>query len=57
MIAKDLQPLSVVENEGFTALIHELEPRYELPSRKVEVTKNMLPKLYEETIILLFRLG
>lgn len=33
MIAKDLQPFSIVENEGFTHLVKTLAPLYEMPSR------------------------
>lgn len=33
-IAKDLRPYSVVENQGFRALLHTLEPRYTIPSRR-----------------------
>ena len=33
-ISKDLQPYSVVENEGFQNLLSILEPRYVIPSRK-----------------------
>ena len=34
MIAVDCQPISVVENSGFKALIHALAPKYRIPSRK-----------------------
>lgn len=34
-IAMDLQPFDVVEGDGFRALIHQLEPRYVIPSRKI----------------------
>ena len=34
MIAVDNQPFSLVENIGFICLLHTLEPRYNLPSRK-----------------------
>lgn len=33
MIVKDLQPFSIVEDEGFKSLINYLEPSYKLPSR------------------------
>lgn len=33
MIIKDLQPFSLVEDEGFKSLINYLEPGYSLPSR------------------------
>ena len=34
MIALDCHPFSLVEDEGFTRLLRELEPRYSLPSRR-----------------------
>ena len=34
MVAIDLQPYSVVENEGFRELMRVLEPRYSIVSRK-----------------------
>ena len=34
MIARDCQPYSVVEDAGFKSLVHVLEPRYHIPSRK-----------------------
>ena len=34
MIARDCQPYSVVEDAGFKSLVHILEPRYHIPSRK-----------------------
>ena len=33
-IAKDLHPYSVVENQGFRAVLHTLEPRYSDPSQR-----------------------
>ncbi|CAB4036879.1 zinc finger BED domain-containing 1-like [Paramuricea clavata] len=47
MIAKDMQPLSVVENEGFIKFVKELDPRYQLPSRST-ITRSLLPKKYEK---------
>ena len=44
MIALDTQPFSIVEDVGFTCLLHCLEPRYQLPSRKY-VTYTVLPKI------------
>ena len=46
-IPKDLQPYSVVENEGFQNLLGILEPRYVIPSRKY-FTDTAIPKLYSE---------
>ncbi|XP_073724310.1 E3 SUMO-protein ligase ZBED1-like [Misgurnus anguillicaudatus] len=34
MIVKDLQPFSIVEDEGFRAYVKKLDPTYTLPSRK-----------------------
>ncbi|XP_077096440.1 E3 SUMO-protein ligase ZBED1-like [Siphateles boraxobius] len=34
MIARDLQPISLVEDRGFIALVKILDPRYQIPSRK-----------------------
>ena len=47
MICLDAQPFSIVEDSGFSQLVHELEPRYSLPSRKY-ITENILPKIYGE---------
>ncbi|XP_049320146.1 E3 SUMO-protein ligase ZBED1-like [Astyanax mexicanus] len=47
-IAKDMQPYSVVEGEGFRNMIKVLEPRYVMPSRRYFGT-NVIPNLYEET--------
>ena len=48
MICCDLQPLSVVENEGFRELLRVAEPRYVIPSRKT-ITNEIIPQFYEET--------
>lgn len=45
MITLDCQPFSVVENLGFIRLLSELQPRYNLPSRKYLVT-NIIPQVY-----------
>ena len=34
MIALDCQPYSVVDDSGFKALVHALEPKYQIPSRR-----------------------
>ena len=47
-IAKDMQPLSTVDDKGFRHLLHTIEPKYEPPSRKA-ITTNYIPKLYHET--------
>ena len=46
-ICKDIQPYSVVENEGFQYLLHILEPRYHFPNRKLFTDKE-IPLLYEK---------
>ena len=45
MIATDMQPFSVVNDEGFVALVHELDPSYTLPSAKV-LTQTVMPAAY-----------
>ncbi|XP_014907970.1 zinc finger BED domain-containing protein 1-like [Poecilia latipinna] len=45
-IVKDYQPLSIVESEGFKALVQVLEPSYGLPIRKT--IKQMVAKKFEE---------
>ena len=44
-IAKDMQPISIVEGAGFQHMLHCLEPRYEVPHRKT-FTEKLLPSLY-----------
>ena len=46
MIALDTHPFSLVEDQGFTWLIKELEPRCTLPSRRY-FTENVVTKIYE----------
>ena len=46
MIALDTHPFSIVEDQGFTRLIKELEPRYTLPSRRY-FTENVVTMIYE----------
>ena len=48
IITTDLQPLSVVEDAGFQSLLHLIDPRYQLPSRKT-VTR-MLPDGYAKRV-------
>ena len=45
-IAKDLQPLSVVEDSGFIDLMEYVEPKFKLPSRST-LTYSWLPEIYE----------
>ena len=47
MVAVDLRPYSIVENEGFIQLLRVLEPRYSMISRK-ELTKTVVPEIYSE---------
>ena len=42
-----MQPLSVVENKGFRALIFSLDPRYKIIARST-LTNILLPKVYNE---------
>ena len=46
LITTDLQPLSIVENSGFVALLKFLNPKYRLPSRKL--LKIWVANKYEE---------
>ena len=46
LITKDIQPLSVVENEGFRDLVHRLDRRYEIVSRS-HLTEVLLPEKYK----------
>ena len=46
-MAKDMQPLNIVEKPGFTYLVSKLDPKYELPSRKY-FTLQEIPRLYSE---------
>lgn len=39
---KDLQPLSIVEDEGFQGFVRALNPRYKLPSRKNLIETHLL---------------
>ena len=44
MIAIDLRPFSTVENEGFQAFVHELDPRFDIPSRRT-MTDVIIPTI------------
>lgn len=48
LIAKGMVPVYLVEKEVFRYLIHTLDPRYVVPSRKY-FTRVELPRLYAET--------
>lgn len=47
MIAKDFQPFSVVDDEGFKEFTAALDPSYTLPSRHT-LSRKMLPALYDK---------
>jgi hypothetical protein len=47
MLVTDMRPLSMVEDDGFRAMIHNLNPGYTLPSR-THFTK-LMERKYEET--------
>lgn len=47
MIAKDMQPISIVEDQGFTKFCHAMNPKYVLPSRGV-ISKTLIPTLFDE---------
>ena len=47
MMVKDLQPISIVEDEGFRYFTKVMDPRYKIPSRKSMMTGE-IPKLYEQ---------
>ncbi|XP_056022020.1 E3 SUMO-protein ligase ZBED1-like [Ostrea edulis] len=47
-IAKDLRPLSIVDNKHFREFVTELDPRYSLPTRK-HFSDKIIPQLYCET--------
>ena len=42
MIVRDLQPVSIVENQGFRELLQLLEPRY-TPDRQHYIQSQLLP--------------
>ncbi len=44
MIVTDLQPISVVEDNGFQKFVSVLDPRHELPSRRTVVRSLLLEK-------------
>ncbi|KAJ8964756.1 hypothetical protein NQ314_004647 [Rhamnusium bicolor] len=48
LFTKDLQPFSIVEDEGFRELFNLIIPSYQLPSRKT-VSNTFIPAKYEET--------
>lgn len=46
-LAKDMMPLSTVENVGFRKMMSVIDPRYELPGRKY-FSRTAIPALYGE---------
>lgn len=44
MLALDIQPFTIVEDQGFCRLVHTLEPRYVMPSRKF-FSENIIPRI------------
>ena len=42
-------PLSAVESKTFKKVLHRLDSKYELPSRR-EVGRNLLPALYDREV-------
>ncbi len=47
MLATDLQPATIVEDEGFRRFLKVLDPKYEPPSRRT-IMRERLPNLYSE---------
>ena len=52
MICVDMQPVSIVEDSGFTKLLHQLDPRYQIPSRRT-LMRDILPKKYEDKMAII----
>ena len=49
IIVKNLHPLSMTDDKEFKDFVRGLNPRYELPSRRV-LTRTHLPNLYEQEV-------
>lgn len=49
MIAKDLQPYSVVEDVGFRYFANAAEPRFQMPSRTT-LSRKIIPEMYETEV-------
>ena len=45
-IAKDMLPISIVNNVGFQAMLRTFEPRYVVPDRKT-FSQNYIPEIYQ----------
>ena len=50
MIVKDLQPFSVVDDEGFRSLLHVIDPSIIIPSRTT-LSRHHLVEAYDDAII------
>ncbi|XP_055551601.1 E3 SUMO-protein ligase ZBED1-like isoform X3 [Wyeomyia smithii] len=48
-IVKDIQPLAVVDDDGFAEFVHALDPRYCLPSRR-HLRDVLLEQAYQKTV-------
>ncbi|XP_050725201.1 E3 SUMO-protein ligase ZBED1-like [Eriocheir sinensis] len=49
MIIQDMQPFSVVDDEGFKCLVKALDPCYELPSKR-ELSRSYFPNIYRQEV-------
>ena len=47
MIALDCHHFPIVDDVGFSCLLHSVEPRYNIPSRKY-ITEKVLPSIYDD---------
>ncbi|XP_043262245.1 E3 SUMO-protein ligase ZBED1-like [Colletes gigas] len=47
MMTRDLQPYSLVDDDGFLTLMKIAEPRYKIPSRTT-FSQTIIPKMYED---------
>ena len=45
MIATDLQPISIVNNQGFQDFLKVIDSKYVPPSRRT-ITRDLIPKLH-----------
>ncbi|KZS05324.1 Uncharacterized protein APZ42_031527 [Daphnia magna] len=52
-IAKDMQPIQIVENGGFKDMVHYLDPRVTLPSRTT-IANTLIPREFESAKPALF---
>ena len=60
MIALDFQPLSIVDDRGFSSLLQLLEPRYVMPSRRymtevviIRIYNGLVKEAYQNLLLLL----